>query len=116
MLIQVPVEKLEIGMVAQQDIISTEKGALIVKKGTKLSESIIGRLLGCGAEHVLVEVPAEYLKKHPHAEHLKEHPLAENLPPAGSKPAADIPPAPCQAPCAGSETRWPSPSMTTTCW
>ena len=68
MLIQVPVEKLEIGMVAQQDVLSAAKGALILKKGTKLSKSIIGRLSECGVEYVLVEATEEYLKNNPLAE------------------------------------------------
>ena len=67
MLIQVPIEKLQNGMIAQQDIITPTEGTLIVTKGTKLSDLIIRKLNEYGIEHVLIDISAEYLGQHPQA-------------------------------------------------
>ncbi|MCL2873808.1 MAG: HD-GYP domain-containing protein [Defluviitaleaceae bacterium] len=73
MLIQIPIEKIEHGMIVHQDIISAIDGSLIAKKGTristkkgdKLSNLTIERFHEHGVTHTLVKVADNYLDNHP---------------------------------------------------
>ena len=92
-IVQVRIENVELGMVAQNNVVSATEGILIARKGAVLNAHMIEKLREHGVGHVAVDVADGYLNQHPGIGSTKAEKLADyDLPPYLDAELPDIKP------------------------